>query len=92
MFAYDAGVAYFRHSVRGGAFSLDGVHLTPRGYALVANRIIEAVNAKYNAAVPTVNIGYYGTVTPSNDVQEIILNKFIKTPGLSRRFSFKRLS
>ena len=63
---YDAGVLTSTFG-SGGAFSLDGVHLTPRGYALVANRIIEAVNDKYNATVPTVNIGYYGTITPSND-------------------------
>ena len=55
--------------VTGGAFSLDGIHLTPRGYALVANRIIEAVNETYNSTVPKVNIGNYGTVTPSNDVK-----------------------
>ncbi|WP_029033205.1 lipase [Salinimicrobium terrae] len=51
----------------GGAFSLDGVHLTPRGYALIANETIEAINSEYNATVPKVNIGYYGTITPSND-------------------------
>lgn len=54
--------------VTGGAFSLDGVHLTPRGYALVANKIIEAINTTYDASVPKVNIGNYGTITPSNSV------------------------
>ena len=54
--------------VSGGAFSLDGIHLTPRGYALVANQIIEEINETYNATVPKVNIGTYATVTPSNDV------------------------
>ena len=43
----------------GGAFSLDGIHLTPRGYAIVANRIIEAVNSTYNSTVPMVNVGDY---------------------------------
>lgn len=66
--AFDAGVLTSDY-VTGGAFSLDGIHLTPRGYALVANRIIEEVNETYNATVPKVNIGNYGTVTPSNDVQ-----------------------
>tara|TARA_R100001369_G_scaffold954_1_gene3010 strand:+ start:31227 stop:32792 length:1566 start_codon:yes stop_codon:yes gene_type:complete len=55
--------------VTGGAFSLDGVHPTPRGYALVANTIIEAINNTYNSTVPKVNIGSYGTVTLNNDVQ-----------------------
>jgi len=51
----------------GGAFSLDGVHPTPRGYAYTANVIIDAINRKYNATVPKVNIGNYGTITASNN-------------------------
>ncbi|WP_417885501.1 G-D-S-L family lipolytic protein [Zunongwangia sp.] len=51
--------------VTGGAFSLDGVHLTPRGYAIVANKIIDAINAEYNSTVPKVNVGQYGTTTSS---------------------------
>jgi len=65
---YDAGMLTSQF-VTGGAFSLDGVHPTPRGYALVANTIIDAINATYNSTVPKVNIGAYGTVTLSNDVQ-----------------------
>jgi lysophospholipase L1-like esterase len=53
----------------GGAFSLDGVHLTPRGYAVVANRMIEEINSTYNADVPKVNVGTYNTITLSNEVQ-----------------------
>lgn len=63
---FDAGVVTSTFGT-GGAFSLDGVHLTPRGYALIANRIIEAINSTYNATVPKVNIGNYKTITPSND-------------------------
>jgi hypothetical protein len=51
----------------GGAFSLDGVHPTPRGYAYTANIVIEAINRKYNASIPQVNIGNYGTVTVTNN-------------------------
>jgi len=43
----------------GGGFSLDGIHLTPRGYAIIANEVIKEVNRTYNATVPTVNIGNY---------------------------------
>lgn len=46
----------------GGAFSLDGVHPTARGYAVVANRIIEAINTGFNANIPTVNPGGYTTI------------------------------
>ncbi|TVZ27027.1 GDSL-like lipase/acylhydrolase family protein [Gillisia sp. Hel_I_86] len=65
---FDGGVLTSQF-VQGGAFSLDGVHPTPRGYALVANTILDAINATYNSTVPKVNIGAYGTVTLSNDVQ-----------------------
>ncbi|QED38052.1 G-D-S-L family lipolytic protein [Antarcticibacterium arcticum] len=65
---YDAGTLTSTF-VTGGAFSLDGVHPTPRGYAAVANAIIEGINATYGATVPQVNIGNYGTITLSNDVQ-----------------------
>ena len=53
----------------GGAFSLDGIHLTPRGNAVIANEIIKTINETYNADVPNVNPGAYGTVTASNEVQ-----------------------
>lgn len=43
----------------GGAFSLDGIHLTPRGYAYIANEIIKSINTTYNATIPSVNIGDY---------------------------------
>lgn len=65
--AFDGGVVTSEFAT-GGAFSLDGIHLTPRGNALVANRIIDAINSAYGASVPRVNIGNYATVTPSQDV------------------------
>lgn len=45
--------------ISGGIFSLDGIHLTPRGYALVANAFINSINAQYGSSIPTVNIGNY---------------------------------
>ena len=35
--------------VTGGGFSLDGVHPSPRGYALIANKFLQAINAKYGS-------------------------------------------
>lgn len=64
--AYDAGVITSTF-VTGGAFSLDGVHPTPRGYAYIANLLIKAINIKYDATIPSVNIGNYGTITVSNN-------------------------
>lgn len=46
----------------GGAFSLDGVHLTPRGYAFIADQMIKEINATYDAKIPLVNISAYRTV------------------------------
>ncbi|MDH7445326.1 G-D-S-L family lipolytic protein [Aquimarina sp. 2201CG14-23] len=54
--------------VSGGGFSLDGVHPTPRGYAIIANGIMDAVETTYGAVLPSVNPGDYGTVTLSNEV------------------------
>ncbi len=45
--------------VTGGVFSLDGVHLNPRGCAVAANYFIDAVNAKYGSTIPQVNITNY---------------------------------
>jgi hypothetical protein len=35
--------------VVGGAFSYDGVHPSPRGYALLANEFLKSINAKYGS-------------------------------------------
>lgn len=64
--AFDSGVLTSTY-VTGGAFSLDGVHPSPRGYAFTANAIIKAINEKYGSTIPLVNIGNYGTVTLTNN-------------------------
>ncbi len=56
------GVTYSPTFVTGGAFSLDGVHLTPRGYALVANEIIRVINQTYQSSIPGVDINKYGGI------------------------------
>ncbi|WP_242478794.1 SGNH/GDSL hydrolase family protein [Hymenobacter lapidiphilus] len=45
--------------VSGNLFSLDGVHPTPRGYAIVANEMIKVINSTYGSKVPTVNPNNY---------------------------------
>lgn len=50
--------------VTGGAFSLDGFYPTPRGYALIANEFIKAINAKYGSNLKGVNIGDYRILFP----------------------------
>ncbi|GGG45396.1 SGNH/GDSL hydrolase family protein [Hymenobacter glacieicola] len=53
------GVTNTASFISGNLFSLDGVHPTPRGYAVIANEMIRAINSKYNASVPTVNPNDY---------------------------------
>jgi hypothetical protein len=48
-----------------GVFSEDGVHPNARGYALVANTFIEAINEKFSANVPLASLADYpGTAPP----------------------------
>lgn len=65
--AFNGGVVTSEF-VTGGGFSLDGVHPTPRGYALAANVIIDAINGTYGSTIPGVDIGSFSTVTLSDDV------------------------
>ena len=51
--------------VTGGAFSLDGVHLNPRGAAVAANYFIDAINAKFGSTIPWTDVTKYnGVVFP----------------------------
>lgn len=56
------GVKYTAKFLTGGSFSLDGVHLTGRGYAIVANEFIKSINAKYKSTLPQVNTNSYSGV------------------------------
>ena len=55
--------------VLGGAFSLDGVHLTARGYAVVANEMLKAIDLTYGSnfgvAKELTDIGQYPAFYPA---------------------------
>jgi lysophospholipase L1-like esterase len=51
--------------VTGGAFSLDGVHPGPRGYALIANAFTAAINAKYSSTLKPVDLSHYPILYPA---------------------------
>lgn len=53
------GINFTDTFVTGNTFSLDGVHSTAQGYAVVANFFIEAINAKYNADLKPVSPRLY---------------------------------
>ncbi len=52
--------------VTGGAISMDGVHPSPRGYALTANKFIQAINATYGSNLKGVSVGDYRILYPQN--------------------------
>lgn len=66
--SYNGGVLTSTYA-SGGAFSLDGVHPTARGYAFTANAIIDAINAQYSSTLPKVDIGAYGSIQLSDSAQ-----------------------
>jgi hypothetical protein len=60
-----SGISATSNMFYGGAISLDGYHLTARGYAMVANECIKSINAKYKSNLPLVNtVDYSGVLFP----------------------------
>ena len=57
------GIKYTAQYVNGGAFSLDGLNFTQRGYALIANQIITTVNAYYHSNIPLTNANSYNGIS-----------------------------
>lgn len=63
-YAYN-GVVISNKYITGNVFSLDGIHLTPMGYAIMANIFIEAINAKYGSQLGKVDaMKYRGVKMP----------------------------
>ena len=60
-FVYN-GVSMSAKFVSGGAYSLDGIHLNPKGNALLANVFIRAINKKYKATIPQINALNYPSI------------------------------
>jgi len=52
--------------VTGNAFSLDGVHPSPKGYALIANKFLKAINETYGSNFKGVNLGDYRILFPKD--------------------------
>ncbi|MEZ5047145.1 MAG: SGNH/GDSL hydrolase family protein [Chitinophagaceae bacterium] len=59
------GISMNAKYITGGAFSLDGIHPNPRGYALIANEFIKSINNKFKATISLVDVSQYnGIVFP----------------------------
>jgi len=50
------GNTYSATYVTGNFFSLDGIHPTSQGYGIIANEFIMAINNKYSASIPLVDV------------------------------------
>jgi len=50
------GVIFTTTYVLGGLFSLDGVHPSNQGQAVMGNVFIEAINAKFGASIPLIDV------------------------------------
>ncbi len=53
------GITYSTQFITGTAFSLDGIHMTPRGYAVIANQIILAINKQYGSTINQIDPNQY---------------------------------
>lgn len=50
------GITFRTTFVTGGLFSLDGVHPTNQGQAIIANEFLKVINNKYNAQFPLIDV------------------------------------
>jgi lysophospholipase L1-like esterase len=62
----DGGYTMTSTYVTGNAFSLDGVHPSPKGYALIANKFLKAINETYGSNFKGVNLGGYRILFPQD--------------------------
>lgn len=56
------GISFSPAFVTGNLFSLDGIHLTPQGNAVIANYFIDAINGQYSANIPKVAVTDYPAI------------------------------
>lgn len=61
---YKAGIQELTTQQGGGLFSLDGVHPTNTGYALVANEFIKTINTAYGTDIQPVDVVSIANVDP----------------------------
>ncbi len=67
------GIKFTTEYVTGGIFSLDGVHPTSQGYAVVANLFIDKINQTFGAKIPHINVS---TIPGSLVLAKVAFNKY----------------
>lgn len=65
----------------GGAFSLDGIHPTNTGYAIVTNYFIDTMNAAFKQTAPDVNLVNVAAVDPLFPPNIRSISGHVATPG-----------
>ena len=65
----------------GGAFSLDGVHPTNTGYAVIANQFITTLNQQRGTNIPLVNINQVASTDP------LIFSDAVSAASISKHVS-----
>ncbi|MDX1700317.1 MAG: SGNH/GDSL hydrolase family protein [Melioribacteraceae bacterium] len=50
------GVEFTTEFISGGLFSLDGIHPSSQGYAIIANEFLNEINDRLSAEIPLVNV------------------------------------
>lgn len=50
------GIPFFTSYITGGLFSLDGVHPTSQGQAIIANEFLKVINSKFGASYSLVDV------------------------------------
>ena len=50
------GITFRTTYVTGGLFSLDGVHPSSQAHGIIANAFISAINAKFSAKIPMIDV------------------------------------
>jgi lysophospholipase L1-like esterase len=68
------GIHFSTTFVSGGLFSLDGVHPTSQGQAILANEFLKVINSKFGASIPLIDVG---SIPGSLGFAKISLNKIV---------------
>jgi len=56
------GIPFTLDYISGNMFSMDGIHLTPAGYAIIAKEMVSRMNSDWSQSIPDVNVGDYRTI------------------------------
>jgi|LGVF01.1.fsa_nt_gb hypothetical protein len=56
------GVFFTLNYISGNMFSMDGIHLTPHGYGIIAKEMVNRMNADWQQSLPAVDVSTYGGI------------------------------